>query len=314
MITMPSTAPTALSGKSTTHRTLLVLGFMALSSVFSAQAALDMFINFGPNIKGESRDKVQGPKGDCDILSWGWGMSQTGTTHTGGGGGAGKANFQDITLTKYVDAASPGLMTALAKGSHLPKVVLLTRKAGEGQQKYIEITMEEVIVTSLTNGGSGGEDRLTERVSLNFAKVKFAYTPQDSKGTVTADKVFAWNIAENTMASKPVEVKGEPGAASPDVIVPVSDASLRNFVHAGTADQLKAHEEVRAGKRYLAVEVTRPKNTTGVTITAQTSADAHTWSSEAVLEEVAEEGVDTQTTRYVIPIDQAQKFFRTATE
>ena len=37
--------------------------------------ALDMFINMGANIKGESRDKVQGPKGDIDILSWTWGMS-----------------------------------------------------------------------------------------------------------------------------------------------------------------------------------------------------------------------------------------------
>ncbi len=311
---MKSPIPIALSGKSPARRTLLVLSFIALSSVFSAQAALDMFINFGSTIKGESRDKVQGPKGDCDMLSWNWGMSQSGTTHTGGGGGAGKANFQDITLTKYVDTASTDLMTALAKGSHLAKVVLLTRKAGEGQTKYIEITLEEVIVTSLTTGGSGGQDRLTEQVSLNFAKVKYDYYPVDSKGTVGTAKTFAWNIAANTMAAKPVEVQGEPGAAATESVLPASDASLRNFVHAGAADQLKAHEEVRAGKRFLAVEVTRPKNTTGVAITAQTSADAHTWSSDTVVEEVAEDGTDTQTTRYVIPIDQAQKFFRTTTE
>ncbi len=32
--------------------------------------------------------------------------------------------------------------------------------------------MKEVIVTSLSTGGSGGEDRLTENVTLNFAKVQ----------------------------------------------------------------------------------------------------------------------------------------------
>ena len=32
------------------------------------------------------------------------------------------------------------------------------------------------MVTSVSTGGSGGEDRLTENVSLNFAKVKFEYT------------------------------------------------------------------------------------------------------------------------------------------
>jgi type VI secretion system secreted protein Hcp len=159
--------------------------------------ALDMFINMGATIKGESRDKVQGPKGDIDILAWSWGMSQSGSTHSGGGGGAGKANFQDLSFTKYMDSASNALMAALAKGSHLAKCELMVRKAGEGQNKYIFITMEEVMVTSLSTGGSGGEDRLTENVTLNFGKVTFAYTPQDSKGTVAGDKTFTWNIAEN---------------------------------------------------------------------------------------------------------------------
>ena len=162
--------------------------------------ALDMFLNMGAKIKGESRDKVQGPKGDIDVLSWSWGMSQSGTTHMGGGGGAGKANFQDISLTKYVDKATNGLMTALAKGSHIDKCVLLVRKAGEGQQRYIQITMEEVLVSSLSTGGSGGEDRLTENVTLNFAKVKFSYAVQDSKGGVAADADFGWDIAGNVAA------------------------------------------------------------------------------------------------------------------
>ena len=159
--------------------------------------ALDMFINMGPTIKGESRDKVQGPKGDIDVLAWSWGMSQSGTTHMGGGGGAGKANFQDLSFTKYVDSSSNALMNALAKGSHIKTVEMIVRKAGEGQNKYIHFTLDEVIVTSLSTGGSGGEDRLTENVTLNFAKVTFAYTPQDSKGTVAGDKTFTWDIAEN---------------------------------------------------------------------------------------------------------------------
>ena len=162
--------------------------------------ALDMFINMGAKIKGESRDKVQGPKGDIDILAWSWGMSQSGSTHAGGGGGAGKANFQDLSFTKYIDSASAALMVSLAKGTHIDMVELLVRKAGEGQQKYIHITLKEVLVTSVSTGGSGGEDRLTENVTLNFGEVKYDYTPQDSKGTVAGDKTFAWNIAENVAA------------------------------------------------------------------------------------------------------------------
>jgi type VI secretion system secreted protein Hcp len=159
-----------------------------------------MFINMGGTIKGESIDKDQGPKGDIDVLAWSWGMSQSGTTHMGGGGGSGKASFQDLSFTKYVDSATNALMTALAKGTHIDKVELMVRKAGEGQKKYIFITMEQVLVTSLSTGGSGGEDRLTENVTLNFAKVNFAYTPQNAKGTVAGDKTFAYDIAGNAAA------------------------------------------------------------------------------------------------------------------
>jgi type VI secretion system secreted protein Hcp len=159
--------------------------------------AMDMFINMGDKIKGETRDATQSKKNDIDVLAWSWGMSQSGTTHTGGGGGAGKANFQDLSFTKYIDSASQALMGALAKGAHIPKCVLLVRKAGEGQHKYIEITMEEVIVTSLSTGGSGGEDRLTENVTLNFATVAFDYFKQDAKGAVASAGIFKWKIAEN---------------------------------------------------------------------------------------------------------------------
>ena len=40
--------------------------------------------------------------------------------------------------------------------------------------------MTNVMVTSIGTGGSGGEDRLTENVTLNFAEVKVEYKPQNS--------------------------------------------------------------------------------------------------------------------------------------
>ena len=163
--------------------------------------ALDMFINMGAKIKGESADSVQGKKGDIDVLAWSWGMSQSGTTHMGKGGGAGKANFQDLSFTKYVDSATNALMTALAKGTHVDEATLLVRKAGDGQIIYITIVLSEVLVTSVSTGGSGGEDRLTENVTLNFAKVKYSYSPQKKDGSVDAAKIFSWDIAGNIAGS-----------------------------------------------------------------------------------------------------------------
>lgn len=161
--------------------------------------AVDMFMVFAEadKIKGETQDKTFKAKHGIDILAWSWGLSQSGTTHMGSGGGAGKANFQDLSFTKYVDLASADLMFASATGKHLTKAELWVRKAGEKPLDYLTITMDEVIVTSLSTGGSGGEDRLTENVTLNFAKVKVEYKEQSKKGAEEGKGQFTWDIAAN---------------------------------------------------------------------------------------------------------------------
>jgi type VI secretion system secreted protein Hcp len=156
--------------------------------------AVDMFMKIG-NIKGEAKDKDH--KESIDVLAWSWGMSQSGTTHMGGGGGSGKVNVQDLSFTKYVDKASPNLMLACSNGKHFDKALLTVRKAGETPVEYVKITMQEVIVTGVSTGGSGGEDKLTENVTLNFAKVKTEYTPQADDGTAEAALEYGWNIVEN---------------------------------------------------------------------------------------------------------------------
>ncbi len=156
--------------------------------------AVDMFIKIG-DIKGESKDGTH--KESIDVLSWNWGLSQSGTFATGGGGGAGKVNVQDISLTKYVDSSSTALMLAACKGTHIKQATLTVRKAGDTPLEYIKITMESVLVSSLTTGGSGGEDRLTENVSLNFAKFKVEYTNQADTGGKGTTSTAAWDIAAN---------------------------------------------------------------------------------------------------------------------
>lgn len=159
--------------------------------------AVDMFLNIeDKKVKGESRDKTH--KETIDVLAWSWGMSQSGTTHTGGGGGAGKVAVQDISLTKYVDRSSPDLLKACCNGTHYKNAKLILRKAGGTALEYLIITMETVLISSVSTGGSGGEDRLTENVTINFGKVKVQYQPQKEDGTKDGGVVeMGWNIAEN---------------------------------------------------------------------------------------------------------------------
>jgi type VI secretion system secreted protein Hcp len=157
--------------------------------------AVDMFIKIG-DIGGESRDKVH--VGEIDVLAWSWGASNSGTTHMGSGGGSGKCNVQDLSFTKFVDSSSAALLQACFTGKHYDTAKLVVRKAGGTPLEYIVIDLTEVLVTSVSTGGSGGEDRLTENVSLNFAKVHFAYQPQDEKGAKKGGvKEVTFNIAEN---------------------------------------------------------------------------------------------------------------------
>jgi type VI secretion system secreted protein Hcp len=157
--------------------------------------AVDMFIKLSNDIKGESQDKTHAD--EIDVLAWSWGMSNSGTMHAGGGGGAGKANFQDISITKWIDKASPVLMQFSAKGTHIDEATLTVRKAGDVPLEYLVITFKEILVSSVSTGGSGGEDRLTENVSLNFRKFTVKYQEQAQKGGAEGGKVeFGWDIAK----------------------------------------------------------------------------------------------------------------------
>jgi type VI secretion system secreted protein Hcp len=146
-------------------------------------------------ITGESKDSSHG--GEIDVLAWSWGVSNSGSAHTGGGSGAGKANFQDLSFTKYVDLSSTSLLLAAANGKHISKATLTVRKAGEAPLEYMIISMTEVFVTSVSTGGSGGEDRLTENVSLNFAKIEYKYKEQSATGKAGGTGDFKWNIQKN---------------------------------------------------------------------------------------------------------------------
>jgi type VI secretion system secreted protein Hcp len=157
--------------------------------------AMDMFIKIG-DIKGESRDKAH--KGEIDVLAWSWGVINSGSAGSGGGAGSGKASSQDLTFTKYIDVSSPDLLVNCFSGKHFDKATLVVRKAGQTPLEYLTVNMEEVIITGVKTGGTGGSDRLTENVTLNFAKVGVEYKEQEKSGSGKPANSMTWDIAANT--------------------------------------------------------------------------------------------------------------------
>jgi type VI secretion system secreted protein Hcp len=157
--------------------------------------AVDMFLELH-GIKGESLDKVH--KGKIDILGWTWGLTNTGTFHQGHGGGGAKASFRDISITKYVDAATPDLVHSCASGKHFEKGKIIIRKAGQHPLEYLTIELDRVFVAAYSTAGKGVEERLTEIIGLNFAKVRLEYATQTEKGGRGAAHVFHWDISSNS--------------------------------------------------------------------------------------------------------------------
>ena len=160
--------------------------------------AVDMFLKLA-GIPGESKDHKH--KEEIDIQSFSWGVSQTGGFSSGGGGGAGKANFNDLSVMKYVDKASCPLFMACSTGEHIKDGLMTVRKAGKTPLEYLKNTLTDILVSSVQYGGSSGGDMVTESLSLNFAKFKVEYMEQAADGSGKAAGNAHYSIKEIGRAS-----------------------------------------------------------------------------------------------------------------
>ena len=155
--------------------------------------ASDIFAKLG-DIKGESVDSKH--KDEVEVLSWSWGVSN-GSSAATCGGAAGKATFNDFNFTHHFDKASPVLMKACATGEHIKEATITARKAGKGQQEFLIIKMNDIIITSVAVSGSGNGGDTSENVALRFAKVALEYKPQKPDGSLDAGVLFNYDIKAN---------------------------------------------------------------------------------------------------------------------
>ena len=156
--------------------------------------AIDYFLKID-GIKGESADAKH--KDEIDIESFSWGMSEAAVHQTGGGSGAGKVSISDFNFMMQFNVASPALMKSCATGQHIKLATLTCRKAGKDQQEFLTIKFSDVLVSSYQTSGSAGDDRPTDSVSLNFAKIEVEYKQQAKDGTLGPGGKFGFDIKSN---------------------------------------------------------------------------------------------------------------------
>lgn len=148
-----------------------------------------------PGITGESSDHIY--KNAIDIDSIAWDLKNSGTMHVGRGGGSGKVEVDSISLTKFVDRATPNLIKACCTGRHFEKASVIVRKAGEKPLEYLRFELEDVLVNRVSQGGKSSNDQVKETVYLTFASFRTIYTPQSASGGTLAKVEGGFRIAEN---------------------------------------------------------------------------------------------------------------------
>ncbi len=165
----------------------------AAGSSDRAAAAADYYLQLD-GIEGEARAK--GREKEMSLQAFSFGAAQAGAVgRGGGGGGAGKVSFQDISITRAVDKASPKLFLASVSGQQIKRGVLTVVKAGGDQAEALKITFEDILVSSYQLSGS--TELPMESISLNFGKVTFEYFPTDEKGAKGGSVKTAYDIKAN---------------------------------------------------------------------------------------------------------------------
>jgi type VI secretion system secreted protein Hcp len=148
-------------------------------------------------IDGESTDDKH--KNWIEILSYSFGVAQMASSSaqsaTSSGTG-GRADFQDLSIVKSMDKATPKIFLACAKGETIKEVTLELCKAGGDKQKYMEYKLSDVIISSTSTGGGGGGDP-TESVTFNFGKIQETYTQINREGRPAGNVAAGWSLVLN---------------------------------------------------------------------------------------------------------------------
>ena len=151
-----------------------------------------IILDMGPDVKGESTRG--GYAGKIDLLSFSHGVAMQITGDVSNSERtSGRPSHQDMTVTKYLDSASPVLNQSCCEGRTFPQVDIIIGRDDRGAvTELVRYTLKNVIVSSISIGGGGG-DRPVETLTLNYNEIVWKYNPQKPEGGSEG----RWNLNAN---------------------------------------------------------------------------------------------------------------------
>jgi type VI secretion system secreted protein Hcp len=160
--------------------------------------AFDAFIQID-GIPGESSDNEH--KDWIEVLSYYHNVEQpvSNTASSAGGATAERVDFGQFFIVKQTDKATPKLLNAACTGKHIKKVILHVCRSGGDKQKYMEIEMEQVLISQFNQ--SGGGEFPTETVGFAPGTFRQTYIQQKrADGTPGGNVIAGWDLIANKVA------------------------------------------------------------------------------------------------------------------
>lgn len=123
-----------------------------------------------------------------EVESFAWGFSVAVNTAVGSAGnriGAGKVSPADLTISKMLDDSSIQLIKDAFEGkvTETVQLAVVQMSGNKLAEKYVEYTMNNVIISShhIAGSGQGASARPHEQFGFNFSKIVSAQEIRDAK-------------------------------------------------------------------------------------------------------------------------------------
>ena len=155
-----------------------------------------IILDLGAEPKGESM--LTGFTDKIELLSFSHGVAMQITGDISNSERtSGKPNHQDMTVTKYLDAASPVLNQNCCEGKAFPKVdIIIGRNDSGAVVELMRYTMKNALISSISVGGGGG-DKPVETLTLNYNHIAWKFTSQKPEVGTEGAVPGMWNLSTN---------------------------------------------------------------------------------------------------------------------
>jgi type VI secretion system Hcp family effector len=173
--------------------------------------AVDAFIWFespgvGAPPLGETKDSVYAKYNAFEIKDFSFGVENPTTIGSAtGGAGAGKTKFNEFTIKKPTDLASPKFFKNCCIGAHYKTVTISMRKSGGDDatsgKEFVQFKFDTVFTTKIDWSGPGDEGP-EESITFVYGKLAVHYTSQNTSedgkpGTMGKDDFSGWDQVHN---------------------------------------------------------------------------------------------------------------------